>query len=337
MGSIVVKIRNAQIVNLTICVLVSGLLLSSNPSLARDDTFNRNANADSVIENSDRQVFDGYDGARDEPSPSRSIDAAPSLSPSYQANLEQRLSDMERQLRDLTGKLETVTFENTQLKTNLEKAQADFDMRLNEVKERVNTSPSTESSAVTPSSSESTLTPEDTNDVKLDSSQDSGENSKTDVAPADSPTQQNLGTLTKAPNGAAIAPDKQADAASLYEDAYAALKASNHTDAQIKFQNFIKQNPTHPLRANAVYWLGETYYAQNNFAQATRVFAESYKKFPKGPKAADSLLKMGMSLGQNGKTKEACVTFKQLKKEFNVGQTALLRRADAEIAKLSCS
>ena len=148
--------------------------------------------------------------------------------------------------------------------------------------------------------------------------------------------EQKLGTLTKAPNGATIPTDKKTDAAALYEEAYTSLKAGNAADAQTKFNDFIKQFPNHPLRSNAIYWLGETYYAEGNFAQSTRIFAESYKKFPKGPKAADSLLKMGMSLGQNNKTKEACVTFKQLKKEFTVGQAALLRRADAEMAKLSC-
>ncbi|MBP9868596.1 MAG: tetratricopeptide repeat protein, partial [Alphaproteobacteria bacterium] len=91
------------------------------------------------------------------------------------------------------------------------------------------------------------------------------------------------------------------------------------------------------LAANATYWLAECHYAQGQYDKAARIFAESYKKYPKGPKVADSLLKMGMSLGGLGKTKEACVTLQQLKKEFPSGQTTALRRAEQEMTRLGCA
>ena len=329
MGSTNNQIRNAQIVALTICVVVSAILFAPSQSFARDDTFNRNAvdtaQMDEPDSIPDRQVFDGYESIKDSmPSPER-MPETNSVSKSYQATLEARLSDMEKQIRDLTGKLEELSFENTTLKNKLEKSQSDFELRLNELQNNRTAPTPLASPAAASETQASTLSSEDTKDIKTEEP----------VATAD--PNQKLGTLTKAPNGAAIAPDKKADAAAQYEAAYAALKAGNAADAQTKFNSFMKDFPNHPLRSNAIYWLGETYYAQSNYAQSTRIFAESYKKFPKGPKAADSLLKMGMSLAQNNKTKEACVTFKQLKKEFNVGQTALLRRADAEMAKLSCS
>lgn len=335
MGSHASWIRNAQIVILTVCVVVSGQTFLSPHAHAADDTFNRNA-ADDIAQ--DRQVFDGYDGGNKDTVKS----AAPaSISPSYQSLLEQRLSETEKQIRELTGKLEQVSFENETLKKNLEKSQADFDIRLNELKTSIDSKPAAAVSAqVTETQPAGTLSDSDKKDVPADTNADTNTTAPATnldgAAPADSPTQKTLGTITKAPNGAAIAPDKSKDAAGIYEDAYAALKAGKAADAQTKFTNFLKQFPEHPLKANAVYWLGETYYAQGNYAQSTRVFAESYKKFPKGPKAADSLLKMGMSLAQNNKTKEACVTFKQLKKEYATGQTALINRADAEMTKIAC-
>jgi tol-pal system protein YbgF len=330
-------IRNAQIVILTVCVVVFGsLIVTSTASAQSADTFNRNADSDSIIDDSvsnpDRQVFDGYDAPKKKIVSEDATSSSPaSMSPSYQSLLEQRISNMERQIRELTGKIEQLSFENSQLKTNLEKSQTDIDARLNEIKGAPKpavadtVTPTVDTSATTPTSDtdSSTLSPDDTKDLD-------------GAASADSPTQQKLGTITKAPNGTPITPDKSQDAASMYEEAYADLKAGNAASAQGKFESFLKKFPEHPLRANAVYWMGETFYAQAKYDQATRVFAESYKKYPKGPKAADSLLKMGMSLGQNGKTKEACVTFKQLKKEYAVGQTAILRRADAEMAKLAC-
>ena len=340
MGSNNMWIRNAQIVTLTVCVVVFGsmILTTSNASAQSDDTFNRNADktiSDEPTDIPERKVFDGYDGSPKKKIVSETITTSSSMSPSYQSVLEQRISDLEKQVRDLTGKVEQLSFDNSQLKTNVEKSQTDIDMRLNEMKSNATapkptdattmspTSDATSINTTTTTSTTSTLSADDTKDVDA-------------VAPSNSPTQKNLGTLTESPNGASIAPDKTSDAASLYEDAYADLKAGNAVSAQTKFDSFLKKFPDHPLRANAVYWMGETFYAQAKYDQATRVFAESYKKYPKGPKAADSLLKMGMSLGQNGKTKEACVTFKQLKKEYAVGQTAILRRADAEMAKISC-
>lgn len=332
MGSTINKIRNAQIVALTICVIVSATYLITTPALARDNTFNRNANDMAQLDDPetipDRQVFDGYEAIKDSMPTSANVETN-SVSRSYQATLEARLSDMEKQIRDLTGKLEEISFENTNLKNKLEKSQTDFEMRLNELQNKQSAPQAAEPvTGTTPSTPTNTLSADDVSDVK---------NETTPSEPTAVATpEQKLGTLTKAPNGATIPTDKKTDAAALYEEAYTSLKAGNAADAQTKFNDFIKQFPNHPLRSNAIYWLGETYYAEGNFAQSTRIFAESYKKFPKGPKAADSLLKMGMSLGQNNKTKEACVTFKQLKKEFTVGQAALLRRADAEMAKLSC-
>ncbi len=350
MGSNVMWIRNAQIVILTVCVVVFGsMIMTSHAHAQSSDTFNRNADAiDSSDLNDDpstipdRKVFDGYESPKKKSSiEAESVSSGSNLSPSYQSLLEQRLSDMERQMRELTGKVEQLSFENAQLKKNFEASQSDLDVRFNELKTSAAAKPieTISSSITTPATSDATsgsslssggnLSPDDTKDIKDAKDLDG-------PAPADSPTQQPLGTLTKSPNGAAITPDKTQDAAGLYEEAYADLKAGNAVSAQGKFESFLKKFPDHPLRSNAVYWMGETFYAQGKYAESTRVFAESYKKYPKGPKAADSLLKMGMSLGQNGKTKEACVTFKQLKKEYAVGQTAIIRRADAEMVKISC-
>ena len=142
--------------------------------------------------------------------------------------------------------------------------------------------------------------------------------------------------MNEAPGGAAIKPSGS-DVASQYESAFSKLKSGDYKTAQVEFDRFLKVNPNHQLAANATYWYGETFYAQQKFTEASRIFAECYKKYPKGPKAADSLLKLGMSLGGAGKTKEACVTLKQLKKQYPAGNSTLLKRADQEMSKLSCS
>ena len=166
------------------------------------------------------------------------------------------------------------------------------------------------------------------------------ENGAADIdynAPAsqNSPTQQNLGTLTQSPGGASI-PQAGNDPAGQYEMAFSLLKSGNYSASRNGFETFLNSYPDHPLAPNALYWTGENYYAEGSYDKATRVFAESYKKYPKGPKSADSLLKLGMSLGKTGKIQQACITLNQLEKEFPNGNSGILRTASQEMTKLGC-
>lgn len=128
--------------------------------------------------------------------------------------------------------------------------------------------------------------------------------------------------------------DQAADA---YENAFALLKNSQYEQAAAGFQDFIAAYPDHPLTGNAQYWLGETFYVRDNFERAARIFAEGYRKYPTGSKAADNLLKLGMSLGALDNKDDACVALRQLEKDFSEGPVPVLRRAEQEMQKLGCS
>jgi tol-pal system protein YbgF len=258
----------------------------------------------------------------------------------YQANVEVRLSDMERQIRDLTGKVEQQTFDVNQMKDRMDRLMADIELRLSSGGQISQPMGSQIGATIDATSSSNVNTQSGT----LGASDMGGPvltgaaSSDTDYdapAPQDSPTQQNLGTLTQAPGGASI-PQAGNDPAGQYEMAFSLLKSGNYAASRNGFDEFLKQYPDHPLSPNAMYWLGENYYAEGQYDKATRVFAESYKKYPKGPKTADSLLKLGMSLGKSGKTQQACITLKQLGKEFPSGNASLLRTASQEMTKLGC-
>lgn len=303
----------------------------------QDDMFNRISRLEREIDTLNRAVYRG-DKA---PAPTQGGAVAAGDS-SYNSSIEVRLSDMEKQIRDLTGRIEQQGFEVQQMKDRVDRAQADMELRLNELEKKSgiitgSNQPLTNPSQLGP---ESTIASGPT--LTEPSIQPQAGNPTAPIdpnapAPSNSPTQQNLGTITEAPGGAWIPPNPNTDPASLYENAFSQLKSGNYGIAQRDFDGFLRSYPDHPLAQNATYWLGETYYAQGRYDQASRVFAESYKKYPKGPKAADSLLKLGMSLGGSGKSKEACVSLKQLKKEFSTGGGTAVRRAEQEMSRLGCT
>lgn len=291
-----------------------------------DDTQSRLRQLEGSVDTLNRAVFKGEN-------PPVSLTASPSSD--YQANVETRLSDLEKQVRTLTGRIEQQEFETGQMKTKLDKALADIELRFQDLGGAGMNAPAKQSGTLGPNDmGGAVLSDPSPSSPPMDGVQPSDPNAPASQA---SPTVQNLGTMTEAPGGAAIPPKAGDDPAGQYEMAFSLLKGGNYASAKNGFETFIKTYPDHPLISNATYWLGECYYAQGEYEKAARIFAESYKKYPKGPKVADSLLKMGMSLGGAGKKKEACVTLQQLKKEFANGDAVILRRADQEMGRLACN
>jgi tol-pal system protein YbgF len=122
-----------------------------------------------------------------------------------------------------------------------------------------------------------------------------------------------------------------------YEYAYALLRQRDYPGAETAFRQFIDRNKTDELTGNALYWLGETHYVRRQFEPAAIAFLDGYKNFPKGSKAPDNLLKLGMSLAGMNRQKEACATLTKLNAEFPDAPQNLKSVADNERRKLACT
>ena len=101
-------------------------------------------------------------------------------------------------------------------------------------------------------------------------------------------------------------------------------------------QEFVKLHPKEALASNARYWLGETFYVRAAYVQAAEVFLEGFQADPKGPKAPDSLLKLGMSLGQLKQNKQACTAYASLLSYFPKASRTLKSRVGREQRRLKC-
>lgn len=121
----------------------------------------------------------------------------------------------------------------------------------------------------------------------------------------------------------------------LYEQSYESLLRRRFGDAESGFRTFLEKNRSHSLAGNAQYWLGETYYVQGDYRSAAQAFLTGYKEFPKSRKAADSLLKLGLSLNRLGQKEQACASYAAVGEQFPKAAEAR-KRAQTEMGRAGC-
>ena len=100
---------------------------------------------------------------------------------------------------------------------------------------------------------------------------------------------------TVAADGTAPTPEAiaLADEATVYGDAFAALKAGRYPDAIRGFQLYLTKYPDGPRADSAYYWLGEAQYVQKEFTPALKAYQTVLEKYPDSSKASHAMLKAG--------------------------------------------
>lgn len=250
------------------------------------------------------------------------------------AAMEIRMQELEEEIRRLTGTIEEQNYQIRRLKEELETITGDMQMRLQALEGGGVSSGSGsnykygESVAANNNPPSGAARPDWNND-EPDSDEDDFYYSSND-----SQVSGQLGTIRQSEESGTVSAGD--NAAADYERAFALIKTRNFSGAEHSFEAFMKNYPDSSLIPNAKYWYGETFYVRGNYEKAARVFAEGYKAYPQGPKVAGNLLKLGMSLAGMGKTQDACVAFKQLKKDYANTAANILNRADTEMEKINC-
>jgi tol-pal system protein YbgF len=125
------------------------------------------------------------------------------------------------------------------------------------------------------------------------------------------------------------------DPEAVYERSYESLLRRQFGEAETGFRSVLEKHRDHSLAGNAQYWLGETYYVQGDYKGAAQAFLVGYRDFPKSRKAADSLLKLGLSLNRLGQKQQACAAYAQVDTQFPKA-TEARKRAQAEMKRAGC-
>lgn len=140
--------------------------------------------------------------------------------------------------------------------------------------------------------------------------------------------------------GAATAPGSDANpggAKQLYETAYGYLMQRDYSAAQGAFEDFLTRYPQDSLAGNAQYWLGEAHFVRGEYKAAAGSFLKGYQNYAGNPRAADSLLKLAMSLDRLGQKDAACSSFSELSTRFPNAPENVKMRAKSERQRIGCS
>ncbi len=209
-----------------------------------------------------------------------------------QANTDMlnQLQQLRTEMQSLQGTIEQLQHENEQLKQRNRDQYLDLDGRLNRLEGGTGAAPAGGAVPAAPAP----------------------------AAPAASATKPAAAGSERAPTvrGDAGSLAAAGDERAAYNVAFDALKAGNYADSAQLFQSFLELYPNAAYTPNALYWLGESYYATRNFKMAESEFNDLVARYPTHDKAAGGLLKLGLSQYGQGNASQAQKTLEQVISRF---------------------
>ncbi|MFH2035473.1 MAG: tol-pal system protein YbgF [Candidatus Zixiibacteriota bacterium] len=103
---------------------------------------------------------------------------------------------------------------------------------------------------------------------------------------------------------------------SLYDDAFTFVMQGNYEEGISSFQDYLKYCGTHDLADNARFWIGESYYSMEKYANAISEFDLMLSEYPDSEKKATALYKLARSHEELGHKTDAVKFFQKLVDEF---------------------
>ena len=132
------------------------------------------------------------------------------------------------------------------------------------------------------------------------------------------------------------APAAQDDRRGRLNSAVRLIETGAFDQARGEFETIAAESPNDPIAGEARFWTGETHYALGRYELAAKEFLDSFKSFPNGDKAPNSLLRLGMTLAQLGQMREACLTFTEIPNRYPAADPDVLNRSGIEARRNQC-
>jgi tol-pal system protein YbgF len=139
------------------------------------------------------------------------------------------------------------------------------------------------------------------------------------------------------PAGPSVAATGTGNARADYDSAYAWLLQKQYEQAEMAFRGFLQSHPRHALVPDAIYWLGETYFQRTRHREAAEQFLKVSTEHGRAAKAPDALLKLGVSLNALGAREQACAAFAKLEREYPQAPNSVRQGVDREQKRARCT
>jgi len=214
------------------------------------------------------------------------------------ADIAVQISALETQMRSLTGRMETIEYNQAQMAKKLELLSAETNLRFEEL------------AAAKP--------------AEL-------------VTPVEETTQNTepaTTSETKAVPVGLVMPE--GSAADRYTWAYEFVRTDQLDSAKEALAMVYGAHPNDPVAGNAHYWLGKVHLLQKNPGLAAQQFFIVFEQYTKHPKRPDALFELGGSLAELGENEQACEAYYEFKRAYPDASKRTHARADAAMKRLGC-
>jgi tol-pal system protein YbgF len=115
-----------------------------------------------------------------------------------------------------------------------------------------------------------------------------------------------------APAASPSSPLRSAQLADAYRNALMLYGKNKLADARAAFQQVFDSDPSGDLADNALYWIGETWFAAGDYSAATRYYGRVIKEYGEQNKAPDAMFKTGIAFEKTGDLAMARKTFQEV-------------------------
>lgn len=264
------------------------------------------------------------------------------------SDLTVRTGRLENLVRQLSGQIEQLQFENRRLSEQLRKFQEDVDFRLSERGGAGSRPPAEarpprqrQSDAFDPSAQPGSAgAPRQLGGgiggiIEKDFDSDGGQGpldlqgvGRTPQGALPPPVR---GGPSVAATGGVVSP-RQA-----YDLAYASILRKEYEQAEMGFRQFLQNYPREALAADATYWLGESYFQRRKYREAAEQFLKISRDFPRAGKAPDGLLRLGMALNGLGAREQACATYAKLGVDYPAASNGVRQGVERERRRAGCA
>jgi tol-pal system protein YbgF len=133
--------------------------------------------------------------------------------------------------------------------------------------------------------------------------------------------------MQPAPSQPALASAKLADD---YRQAIILFGRGRHADARRAFQEVFEADTNGDLADNALFWIGETYFAARDYTNAVRFYTRVVNDYAEENKAPDALLKVALSQERTGDLALARKTLQRVIERYPYSSTASTAKSELQ-------